>query len=307
VNAGNIDATLQQLCLSTGMSAAQVGTVEDIVSGQINTFSGTDLTNLPEPEEADTTTIGFVWTPAFLDALVNPVISLDYYNIEIKDVIGTFSAQEILDGCYQAALATECAKIQRIGGTLTLPGSGLETFTTNLDYMQAEGYELGFSFGVEMERYGLLTLSGNVNTYVTQESQSSIATPVIDCVGVYSTSCEAPLPETRWIGRAIWDISDFQVSALWRHLSSVDVAEDQRANTFEAFQTIGSVDYVDLVGSWQLNDQIRLSLSINNVFGEDPPVVGNEAGDTAFNGGNTFPSHYDVVGSVYTVGFNAVF
>ena len=56
-----------------------------------------------------------------------------------------------------------------------------------------------------------------------------------------------------------------------------------------------------------MNDTIRLSLSINNVFGEDPPVIGNEAASTAFNGGNTLPSHYDTVGSVYTVGINATF
>lgn len=307
VNAGNIDAALQALCVSTGMSAAQVGTVEDIVSGQINTFAGTDLTNLPSPEEADTTTIGFVWTPEFMAALVNPVLSVDYYNIEINDVIGEFSAQEILDACYGAALAEECSKIRRVGGTLTLPGSGLETFTTNLDYLQAEGVEVGFSFGLELERYGMLTFAGNVNHYLTQESQSSVATPVIDCLGVYSTSCDGPLPETRWIGRTIWDINDFQVSALWRHIGSVDVAEVQRSATFDAFRNIDSVNYIDLYASWQLNDQIRLSLSINNVLDEDPPVVGNEASNTTFNGGNTFPSHYDVVGSVYTVGFNAQF
>ncbi len=307
VNAGNIDATLQALCVSTGMSAAQVGAVEDIVSGQINTFAGTDLNDLPSPEEADTTTIGIVWTPEFMSNLVNPVLSVDYYNIEIADVIGEFKAQEVLDGCYVAGIGTECDKIVRVGGTLTLPGSGLETFTTNLDYLQAEGVEVGFSFGLEIGNYGMLTLAGNVNHYLTQESQSSSTTPVLECVGRYGTSCQGPLPETRWIGRAIWDISDFQVSALWRHIGSVDVEEVERANTFEAFQSIGSVDYLDLVGSWQLNDQIRLSLSINNVFGEDPPVVGNESGSTSFNSGNTYPSHYDAVGSVYTVGFNAQF
>ena len=42
-NAANITPTLRQLCISTGMSAAQVGTVEDIVAGQINVFDGTDL------------------------------------------------------------------------------------------------------------------------------------------------------------------------------------------------------------------------------------------------------------------------
>src|SRR5690606_9195760 len=64
-NAGNIDAALQALCISTGMSAAQVGTAEDIVAGQVDIIEGTDLDNLPEIEQADTTTVGFVWTPGF--------------------------------------------------------------------------------------------------------------------------------------------------------------------------------------------------------------------------------------------------
>jgi iron complex outermembrane recepter protein len=307
-NPDPIDAELRALCISTGMSGAQVGTVEDIVSGQINTFSGTDLTRLPHPEEADTTTVGIVWTPDFADMLINPVLSVDYYNIEINDVIGVFSAQEILDACYDFGLASECAKIHRLGGTLTADASGLETFTTNLDYLQAEGVEVGYSFGFGIGDFGTLTLTGNINHYLTQESQSALFTPVIDCKGVYDTSCGAPLPETRWINRTIWDINDeWQVSMLWRHIGEVDVSEVQRPDTFEQFRTIDSFNYVDLVGSWQFNDQIRLSLSINNVFGEDPPVVGNEAGSTTFNGGNTFPSHYDVLGSVYTVGFNATF
>ena len=47
-----------RLCISTGMSAAQVGTVENIVAGQVNIFEGTDLANLPTIEQADTTTVG---------------------------------------------------------------------------------------------------------------------------------------------------------------------------------------------------------------------------------------------------------
>lgn len=305
-NAGNIEAELEALCISTGMSAAQVGTVPDIISGQINTFEGTDFDNLPEPEQADTTTIGVVWTPE-LGFVSRPTISLDYYNIEIEDVIGTFSVQEILDACYKSGVEEQCAKIRRVGGGLTLQASGVELLTTNLDYLQAEGLELGYSFGFELGRYGALTLTGNVNHYLAQESQSAAVLPVLECVGRFGTSCD-PLPETRWINRTIWDINDqFQVSALWRHLGSLDIEEVEREDTYPAFRKIDSFDYIDLVGTWQVSDMIRLSLSINNVFGEEPPTVGNEAGSTAFNGGNTFPSHYDTVGSVYTVGFNATF
>ena len=47
-------------------------------------------------------------------------------------------------------LAEDCAKIQRVGGGLTLPGSGVELFTTNLVYLQAEGVEVGFALGLDV-------------------------------------------------------------------------------------------------------------------------------------------------------------
>ena len=38
---------------------------------------------------------------------------------------------------------------------------------------------------------------------------------------------------------------------------------------------------------------------IANVTDEDPPILGNETGSTAFNSGNTFPSMFDTMGRVY--------
>ena len=97
------------------------------------------------------------------------------------------------------------------------------------------------------------------------------------------------------------------VSYLWRHLGSVDVEESQFAGTFPAFQSIDSYDYVDLTATWQATDYINVQMSILNIFDEDPPVVGNEAASTASNSGNTFPSNYDVLGTMFTAGFNLRF
>jgi outer membrane receptor protein involved in Fe transport len=290
------------------MSAAQVGNVEDIVSGQINGFFGTDLNALPAPEQADTLTVGLVWTPTFGgDTFKNWIFSVDYYDIKIEDVIGEFAAQEVLDGCYVAGQADQCDKVRRVGGTLTLPGSGIELFTTNLDYLQAEGVEVGFSFGVDMGDLGDLTISGNYNKYLTQESQSSALTPVLDCLGFYGTSCGGPLPEDRWIQRTTWSVGMFDLSYLWRHTGSVEIEDVQKATTYEEFRQIDSYDYIDLYASVNLWENVRVSLGVQNVTEEDPPVVGNEAADTRSNSGNTFPSHYDPLGRVYTVGLNVSF
>ena len=303
-NAGNITAELQALCQSTGMSAAQVGTVEDIVSNQVNGFFGTDLENLPEPETADTTTIGVVWTPDFLNGAV---FSLDYYDIDIEDVIGEFTGQEILDACYVAGLPEECAKVRRIGGTLTLPGAGIELFTTNKVFLRAEGVELGFAFGFELGGFGDLQFSGNVNKYLTHEFQSGVATPVVDCNGLYGTSCQKPRPELRWIQRTTWNWNNLTVSAMWRHIDSVDAQPDEIDSFADPFKSIDSFDYIDLYASYQLFDMVTVSLGVVNVFDEDPPVVGDSAGSTTFNSGNTFPAMYDTLGQVITVGLSAQF
>ncbi len=302
-NAGNIDGTLRQRCISTGMTDAQVGTVEDIVSGQVNIFTGTNLAALPAPEKADTTTIGFVWTPDFGGVIRSAVLSVDYYDIKIEDYIGTFAAQEVLDGCYVAGIQSQCNGIKRVGGTLTLPGSGVELFTTNLEYLQAEGIELTARLGFTLGEMGGLSVEANVNQYLTQESQSSSLNPVIDCRGYFGTQCGGPRPKTRFIQRTTWDYSGFDVSYLWRYLGSVSREPVEAASSFEEFRNIGSYSYFDLSVGYTYNN-IRVSALVTNVLDKDPPVVGNEAGSTSFNSGNTFPSTYDTLGRVFSVGVN---
>ena len=309
-NAANIDATLHALCLSTGMTAAQVGTVENVVSGQINIFAGSNPLALPGPESADTTTIGFVLTPDLGDVLLRPTLTVDYYDIKINDYINAPPAQAILDGCYVSGDAGQCALIQRVGGTLTLPGSGLEAFITNLDFLQAEGVEIGAQFGVDLGNLGTLRFIFNGNHYITNEFQSDPISGVTNCKGMFSAACGgnfgSPLPENRWIQRSLWEIGDFEFSYLWRHLGEVESSIDPAA-IFPAFRTIEAFDYIDLNAAWQVNDNARLMISVTNVTEQDPPVVGNEAGDTANNSGNTFPSFYDPLGRVWAVGFNVRF
>ncbi|MDY6945641.1 MAG: TonB-dependent receptor [Pseudomonadota bacterium] len=317
-NAANITPALAALCIQTGMDAGQVGVVQNLEAGQINTFEGTDLTNLPKPEQADTLTVGVVWSPDFIPVAKNVLISLDYYDVEINDVIGEFGAQEVLDACYVNAMADQCAKIKRIGGNLVVDGSGIETYTTNLKYLRAEGVELGMALGFDIGRFGNLRVSANVNKYLTHESQSDDTTALVDCVGTFGTNCGngpqgGPLPETRWLQRTTWNYNDFTVSLLWRHLSDITSAlpacppgEDEGC-IFPAFRNVSSYDYFDLFGSWQFMEQASVSFGVSNLFEKDPPVVGNEAADTSSNSGNTFPQLYDALGRQFSVGLRVSF
>ena len=300
-------------CVATGMRSSQVGAVQDIVSGQINAFSGTDLAHLPTPETADTTTIGFVWTPTFIPAVTRPYLSVDYYKIDIQHTIGSFSAQEILDSCYGSGDTAACSKIIRVDGDLASDGSGIQMFTTNLDYQKAAGIEIGSGFGLGLDTFGLdpkwgtLSVGLTANYYLTNESRSATTVPVIDCLGYYGTSCGNPVHELRWVQRTTWKVSNLELSYLWRHQSKTNIERVQLDATYAPFQSIDAYDYVDLAANYSFNDAVRVSASVRNVFDKNPPIVGAEAGTTASNSGNTFPSNFDTLGRVYTVGLNLRF
>ena len=296
-NAANIDATLRARCIATGMTDAQVGAVDDIVSGQINVLSGSNPNALPDAETADTLTAGFVWTPAF-DTVKRAQFSVDYYDIDVSGYIGENTPQEILDGCYVLGNTSQCAQINRIGGGLTISGSGIQAYTTNLSYLRTSGLEFAFNFGFDLDSFGSIDFSGNVNKYLKVEQLSSPVSEVIDCKGFYGTNCD-PQHDLRATQRTTWNYEDLSISLLWRYLGSIERETAQQAATFEPFRQIGSYSYFDLFANYHITDGISVSLGVDNLLDRDAPVVGGEAGSTSVNSGNTFPGYYDMLGRTY--------
>lgn len=302
------NTVLEARCISTGMTAAQVGKVDDVISNQINDLRGSSLDAPPAPEEADSFTIGAVWTPSFdrgpIDRLV---LSLDYYDIDISDIIGVFSAQEILDACYNDGDMSQCDKIQRVGGGLTSSAAGVERFTTNLDYLRAEGLEFNADLGFALpDGFGRLDFSFTYNQYLTHESQSSANVPVIDCKGYIATDCDGVF-ETRWVQRSTWSLDSssgsYAVSLLWRHQGELESPARQQGMVFPAFRQIEAQDYLDLALSYATpDDRLLFRLSVNNLLEQDVPIVGQDIGSTPYNFGNTLPSHYDIFGRVLKLG-----
>ena len=300
---------MRQLCIDTGVPANLVGVVPNLLSGNAFTVLGTDPNGLPEPEGADTTTAGFIWTPTTDGFFNNVTVSADYYNIEINDFIGRKTPQQQLDDCYVRADLEACSHIRRVEGALLSFESGIELFTTNLDRLRAEGVELGASTGVDLSNHGDLQISLTANRYLTRDSRSDAFAPDVDCLGRFGPRCEVPIHKLRFSQRTTWNISDFQLSYLWRYSGAVTAEQDQIDNgrIFDDFQTIEAQHYFDLSGVWHVTDSTRLSITVNNLLDNDPPLVGNQAGTATTNFANTFPGNYDVLGRVFTLGVSAKF
>ncbi|MEE9380982.1 MAG: hypothetical protein V3V03_06230, partial [Hyphomonadaceae bacterium] len=199
-----------------------------------------------------------------------------------------------------------CALMTRVNGSFAAPSSGIQLFTTNLEFLRAEGIEIGLRGGIDLQEKGRINASFNSNFYLTNESQSTPTSDVIDCLGRFGTACD-PTPEFRFIQRTTWSYGDLELSYLWRYLGEVELLDNEKAGVFDGFENIDAFNYIDFSGAYDINDNVRLSASLSNAFNEDPPIIGNDTGQTDANSGNTFPSFYDTLGRVYAVGINVRF
>ncbi|MDR7123068.1 TonB-dependent receptor domain-containing protein [Rheinheimera soli] len=106
-----------------------------------------------KPEEAITKVVGFVYSPHFVE---NLGISVDWFNIEIENFIGTRTAQSIANGCYVTGLQSYCNQITRdfTGNMNGNPGeiSDLLALTQNfVGGLEREGVDINVDYRFNTE------------------------------------------------------------------------------------------------------------------------------------------------------------
>jgi len=299
----NTAGTLANLCRVTGVPLSQFGNVPGPAAGQISNTGGGNP-NL-SPEEADTTTIGFVWEPEFVPGLS---FTLDYYKIQINKAVSSATANQVIDGCYTAALNPGfnagnpfCGLIVRNVTTGSLNGAaGVITQTSNLGTVDTDGYDLGVSYRLKLQKWGRVDLGLQATQVVSNGFTSLPSVARIECVGVNGPDCGGPTAKMKWSQRTTWSMGDFTAGYNWRHLGKSSI--QGAPATLPQFASIKAFNYVDLSFAWQATKNLRMSLAINNAGDLAPPILGANVGTTATNSGNTFPQWYDVVGRAYSLG-----
>ncbi|GAB3378048.1 TonB-dependent receptor domain-containing protein [Lysobacter fragariae] len=311
----NTPGTLSNLCRQTGVPNGTAGTVPEPSAAQLNVFTGGNPGL--SPEKADTTTIGLVWQP-----VTDLAITLDYWKIDIKDTISSFTIDDILDGCYSPTLNpgytmnSFCQLV--VGGRDPLDGSfngnarGPIQILDNLGATQTDGWDLGVRYGFDVGSMGRIDLALDLTKTQSYDNQPTALSPVRDCVGFYSVSCNniaGIIYDYKWNQRTTWTINDFSVGLNWRHLSAIDVEPTATSATdwYKPYQSVDSYDYFDLSFQYNLPWNARINFTVNNVADKDPPIVGSTIGSTSVNSGNTFPQFYDTIGRYYTLGLTMKF
>ncbi|MGA0604803.1 TonB-dependent receptor domain-containing protein [Phenylobacterium sp. VNQ135] len=322
--------TLEQ-CARTGVTAAQYGNIAPNLAGQYNGQLGgnPDLV----PETSDTVSFGLVLTPTFLPGFS---ASVDWFNISVKDRIGQIGQDTTLQRCATTGDAFLCSLIHRAPGTgsLWLGSNGYIVDTTfNTGKLEVEGIDFEANYRFDFGDFGLTSaldsfggMSFNFQgSYLKDYLVTSLpGDDAFDCAGLYGSICtgsattaSAPLNQWRHKLRATWRAPwDLEVSGTWRYVDSVKVDSEIPGSGPTHAQgpdaKLASQHYFDIAANWSVRENITVRFGVNNVFDNDPPLVGS--GGTAINNcpsgpcsGNTFPQTYDSLGRYMFFGVRADF
>ncbi|MEO0817181.1 MAG: TonB-dependent receptor [Pseudomonadota bacterium] len=298
-SAFNGDAGVRAICEATGVPAANVGSaLIDPPSGQVRQLSGgnPDL----QAEEAETLTVGFVASPSMVEGLT---FSVDYFDIEVEDVISAFGggANNVLSTCYTdtdlgGVGSPFCNVVERGAGGQIL---SVSVTSQNVALLTLEGVDLQAEYTFEND-YGLFAFNylgtfTEDNTLVPFEG----GTP-ITCAGEFGADCGEPIPEYSHRVTARWGQGPFRAQLLWRRVG--EVSDDGGLGFQVAVEEIDAFDYFDLSGSYDVNDNLTLTGGIDNLLDEEPPILGDNQEQA-----NTYPATYDVFGRTFFVRATARF
>ncbi|HEX8486615.1 TonB-dependent receptor plug domain-containing protein [Sphingomonas sp.] len=281
------------------------------VANQFNesTVGNRELT----PEVAKTYGAGAIFTPGFLPGFA---MSVDYYNIEIKDAISSLTAQVITDQCYLQSIATSCAFISTTGGRgVVTPGlavTSIEVKPFNFVSEKTSGIDFEASYR-RMVGPGNFTLRA-LASYAIELKTDNGVTLTTDAAGQNTGG----LPDWTYRLSAGYDLdSGLAMQVIGRGVSGgvynnnyivcttdcpASTADRRTVNT----NSIGGAFYLDVNASYAFqieNAKAQVFVSIRNLLDRDPTLVGN--GPT----GNNTPAYpqtnralYDVLGRVFRMG-----
>lgn len=289
--AGTTPQFTQAQCALTGVSASQYGNINPSPADQYNQITGGNP-NL-SPETADTWTFGVVFNP-----LQNVSATIDYYDIRIEDRIGSVGASNILRGCGLTGDAGLCGLISRNpvsgdlwSGTAGEPGVGVvRNLSANFGNLIWRGVDLNIAWADEMPVIGGnigVAFNGSLSLEQTIDPLPGVNDAArFDCTGVINPACATP--DWRHTMRINYDRGSWWSASLrWRHVGGMDYTlQNGNPGTTDQIlvrndNQLDAINYFDVSGRFEIRENAQLTLGVNNLLDEEPPLVGGSLSTNA--------------------------
>ena len=290
---GASGAQVAALCVAQGIPAQAIGsyTFPTTATGQL--ISGN--TGLV-PETADTFNIGFVFnSPADGGIFDDFTLSVDYYNIRIKNVISTVPGLTVLSKCYNLDGSNPSFDVNNLYCQLIKrDGTGqLENVSTpylNLGALKTDGIEaqiswsIPLSFAAEDARFFVTSSIGWLNNYQVQLLPGADFlnyTGISNGAAAGAASAVPPRATPTW--KALTSFGYRSTAATlgirWRYQSAMD---DVSSVLTPATAQVGVAAYSlwDLYATLRVAGNFELRGGINNLLDKDLPYVASSQNGT---------------------------
>lgn len=276
------------------------------------------------PESANSLGLGVVLTPDFIPGLTT---SVDYYNITISGAIGSITAQNTADLCFQSGIQQYCNNIAYADGSLATPtysGKPINTILLvpfNFSKQKDEGIDFDVTYELPLDDMawfgripGDITLHGLATHYMRNYTNDGV-NPANDLAGVNAGS-----GTPSWVYRVnftyhtdpwTFDILGRGLSAgVYSNLNTVcstGCPVYTLATPSANRNDISGAFYMDLTTTYDfsaLGTDSELFFNIKNIFNTNPVLVASGPD------GNNIPAYpqtnrglYDYLGRVYRIGW----
>lgn len=303
---GANSSQLRALCVATGVPAA----IASNYIAQTVAVPATNSGNMRLNEEsAVTKTVGIVYSPKFNSALLSTLsLSVDFYDIRIKDVISTVAGNIALNRCYNvggsnasySAADQFCQLIHR--STLTGEIDNIALPYLNLGGLKTRGVDVQVDWGIDLGELGIgtdasLSFKSVVSYLESYQRKDLPGTPFVEYAGTIDYTNTLPLPKWRWLNSAMLSVGKVDLGIRWKHMNAMkDVST--AINAASTVQGVKAYDTFDLTGNVEVTDKLELRAGITNLTDRQPYAVGGTPSQT-------LPDIYDVVGRSFFIGFRA--
>jgi len=257
-------------------------------------------TNLRE-ETADTFTAGVILTPRFVPGLS---LIVDYYQINVKDAIGSVSTQLAAELCYTA----DNYPNNRFCDTITRnPANGavreVINQSENLDRYETSGIDTTLNYDWEI---GGIPGDFDFNVIYTHYLDDSYSFQAIDGLQTEDTLGIIGNPKDEFRAKIGWSHEGLRVT--WTTLFKSGGVDDKDVGPGEpAYFDVGSQSYHNVYVGYTLRRRptVRLYAGVNNVFDDLGPFL--PSGLNSGNSRNIVSSLNDLDGREFYLGARSAF
>lgn len=260
-----------------------------------------------QEERADTFTAGVVINPTSFGALRNLVLTVDYFDIDIKDAIFSTPRQFILDQCYNQNNPIYCAFITR-RATVEGPNSAgslqfINTGPTNSGGFTTKGIDATASYRQPLEQLGLG--SGSVNLRVSYTHVIKLEQQPQPDADINTIEGEIGAARDKFTASIGYDQSGVGLTARGTFIGASYLDDQFTGVTAGAegsdLYRVNSVFYLDLQARIAAGRNYEFNFGVDNALNETGPTILTNLPSNA-TGTDTDAGTYDPIGRRYYVG-----